>query len=151
MDFTVITCSALVIFAGIAIAIQPAVNAGLAAKTGLPPALIINSIVVLIATILAYYYVVFTNPRQTMSFFPEATPWYLYLGGIGGFIVIITTAWVFPILGAGFALALLVLGQGVAALAIDHFGFLGMAVRTATPERLLGLLCMVAGVVLLRK
>src|SRR5512143_2482453 len=107
--------------AGIAASFQAAANAGLAARTGLGAALVVNTIVVLIGTL-----VFFSASGARATFFPAATPWSLYIGGFCGFAIILAAAFVFPRIGAGPAVALMVLGQGAAALAIDHFGLMGI-------------------------
>ena len=131
--------------AGIATALQSAINAGLAARIGLGAALIVNTIVVLLGTIVFY---AGAGPRG--AFFPPGTPWYLYLGGLCGFTVILSLAYVFPRIGAGVTIAVLVLGQGVAALAIDHFGLLGMPREPITLARVAGLTLACCGVALMR-
>ena len=72
-------------------------------------------------------------------------------GGCGGFTVIASITFAFPRLGAATALALMVLGQGVMALVIDHFGLWGMRAVPVTAPRLLGVACLVAGMLLLRR
>ena len=54
-------------------------------------------------------------------------------------------------MGAATALALMVLGQGVMALVIDHHGLWGMRPVPVTAPRLLGVACLVAGMLLLRR
>jgi transporter family-2 protein len=131
--------------AGAATSLQSAANAGLASRIGLSAALVVNTLVVLLGTVLFYS---FSGPRG--SFFPPNTPWYLYLGGICGFIVILSLAFVFPRIGAGVTIAILVLGQGAAALAIDHYGFLGMPKEPVTLARVAGMALVCGGVALMR-
>ncbi|MBI3817268.1 MAG: DMT family transporter [Planctomycetes bacterium] len=146
-DFILLFCCAIA--AGVAVTIQPALNAALATKTALPHALIVNTMVVLACTIC--YYIYYKLGGGGGAFFPGNAAWYLYIGGVGGFIVILTTAYVFPRIGVAYAIALLVLGQGVAALAVDHYGFLGMARREFSPARAAGIALVAGGIVLLRK
>jgi transporter family-2 protein len=72
------------------------------------------------------------------------------MGGLCGFTVILSLAFVFPKIGAAVAIALLVLGQGASALLIDHFGLLGLPTEPTTLARVGGLLLVAVGVVLLR-
>lgn len=131
--------------AGAAAAFQAAANAGLAARAGLGPALVLNASVVLAGT-LAFFLA--SGARAT--FFPAGTPASLYVGGLCGFVIILAAAFVLPRIGAGTAVALMVLGQGAAALAIDHFGLLGLASTPISWARVGGFALIVAGVVLLR-
>jgi transporter family-2 protein len=74
-----------------------------------------------------------------------------YVGGFCGLFVIASLTFAFPRVGAGVALALMVLGQGAMALAIDHYGLWGMRVTPASASRLLGVACLVGGMVLMRR
>lgn len=132
--------------AGVATAMQAAANGGLAARTGLGAALVLNTCIVLAGT-LAFF--VASGSRGT--FFPAGTPWFYYVGGFCGFAVILAAAFVLPRIGAGAAVALMVLGQGIAALAIDHFGMMGVSREPVSLTRLGGFALLVAGVALLRR
>lgn len=55
-----------------------------------------------------------------------------------------------PRLGAATTLALVVAGQMLGALIFDQVGLLGVPQHAATPGRLLGAACVVAGVLLIR-
>ena len=132
--------------AGAATAFQGAANAGLAARIGLGAALVINTCIVLVGA-LAFFVASGARP----VFFPAGTPWSLYIGGPCGFAVILAAAFVFPRIGAGPAVALMVLGQGIAALAIDHYGLMGLAREAVSLSRILGFALIVAGVALLRR
>jgi transporter family-2 protein len=131
--------------AGVATSLQSAANAGLSLRIGLGAALVLNTLVVLVGTVIFY-----VCSGRYGTFFPSGTPWYLYIGGICGFIVILSLAFVFPKIGAGVTIAILVLGQGAAALAIDHFGLLGMPKEPVTLARAAGLLLACSGVALMR-
>jgi transporter family-2 protein len=131
--------------AGGATALQAAANAGLSSRIGLAAALLVNTAIVLVGTLVLYFA---RGPRG--SFFPSGAPWILYLGGVYGFVIIVSLAFVFPRIGAAVAIALVVLGQSSAALAIDHFGLMGMPQEPVTLVRLVGLLLVGGGVALLR-
>jgi len=132
--------------AGVATTVQAAANAGLAGRAGLGAALIVNTSIVL-----AGAFVFFFASGARATFFPAGTPWYLYVGGLCGFVVILAAAFVLPRIGAGTAVALMVLGQGAAALAMDHFGLMGLAREPVSLARVGGFALIVAGVVLLRR
>ena len=138
--------AALAVCAGIASTLQSAANAGLSQRTGLPSALVVNTSIVMLAT-LAFLLVRGAPPL----FFPPGTSWSLYSGGFCGFLIILILAFVFPKIGAALAIALVVLGQSVAALVIDHYGFLGMPRDPVTVSRVAGLALVAAGIVLLRQ
>ena len=142
---TSIAFALIAAIAGAATVIQSAANAGLAARIGLAPALLVNTAIVLFGT-LAFYFS--RGPHQV--FFAAGTPWTLYAGGVCGFLVILSLAFVFPKIGAAVAIALVVLGQGAAALAIDHYGWMGMPVQPITAARVAGLLLVGGGIALIR-
>ncbi len=131
--------------AGAATAFQAAANAGLSSRIGLGAALVVNTVIVLLASLIFYI-----ARGQFGSVFPAGTPWILYLGGVCGFLIILSLAFVFPKVGAAVAIALVVLGQGAGALAIDHFGLMGMPREPVTLLRVAGLLLVGGGVVLIR-
>jgi transporter family-2 protein len=56
-----------------------------------------------------------------------------------------------PRLGVATTIALVVAGQMLAAVALDHYGLLGVPVRPVNAWRGLGAALLVAGVVLLRR
>jgi transporter family-2 protein len=62
----------------------------------------------------------------------------------------VVVAYVFPKIGAAWAIALVVLGQSSAAFAIDHYGWLGMPKDPTTVSRIAGLVFVALGVGLLR-
>lgn len=137
--------AALAISAGAAVALQGATNQGLMKATGIGPALIVNTLVVLAGSI-----VLWLATGAKTAFVPAGTPWTLYLGGVFGFVVVATIAFVFPRLGAAYAIALVVCGQCLAALVIDHYGLIGMPASPITPARVIGVALVVGGVAVLR-
>jgi transporter family-2 protein len=137
--------TSLAIAAGAAAAIQSAANAGLKSYIGLGGALVINTAVVLIATI-----VLWLATGANTTFFPKDAPWTLYIGGLCGFATIAALALAFPQMGAAWAIAMMVLGQGVAALVIDHFGLMGMPRDPVTATRLVGIALLALGIVVVR-
>jgi transporter family-2 protein len=129
--------------ARMAAAFQAAANAGPSSRIGLGAALVVNTSIVLLGSLALYF-----ARASHGSFFPSGAPWSLYIGGACGFVIILSLAFVFPKIGG--AIALVVLGQGVAALAIDHFGLMGMPQEPITLTRVVGLLLVGGGVALIR-
>ncbi len=125
------------------IAIQPALNADVARRIGTPVGAAFMSI--LISFSLSAVYLLVT--RQT---FPIATlaavPWYLWFGGVIGFLFVIGALSVAPFLGGALLFASLVLGQMVAAVIADRFGIGGYPVQPISLWRIGGVVLVVAGV-----
>jgi len=140
-----IVFAALAVAAGVAAAMQAATNAGLSKSAGLGPALVLNTVIVLIAAIALW-----AAMGATTTFFPAGASWTLYLGGLFGFVIIASLAFVFPKIGAAYAVALMVGGQCVAALTVDHFGLMGMPRDPLTMQRVIGVALVVAGAVVMR-
>jgi transporter family-2 protein len=77
-----------------------------------------------------------------------AAPWWSFIGGVIVAFYVFTITFLAPRLGVGTAIALVVTGQVLAALAIDHFGLLRSPTFVLTPSRLIGGALMIAGVFL---
>jgi len=135
----------LAVAAGVAAAMQAATNAGLSRAAGLGPALVVNTLVVLTGAIALW-----AAMGAKTTFVPAGSSWTLYLGGVFGFVIIASLAIVFPRIGAAYAIALMVGGQCVAALVIDHFGLMGMPRDPLTVQRVIGVALVAAGAMVLR-
>ena len=135
----------LALAAGIAVAVQAASNSGLRAQTGLGPALLVNTTIVMIGSVILWLAL-----GAKTGFFPAGATWPLYLGGVCGFIIIATLAFAFPRLGAAWGVAIMVLGQCAAALVIDHYGLLGMPHDPISARRLVGMALVAGGVAIVR-
>jgi transporter family-2 protein len=74
-----------------------------------------------------------------------------YLGGliVATYVVMITI--LVPRIGVGTAIGLIVTGQVICAVTIDHFGFFNVAVRTISLTRVAGMLLLVGGIYLVMK
>lgn len=78
----------------------------------------------------------------------SAAPVYSYLGGlvIAVYVVVITI--ITPRIGVGSAIGLIVTGQILCAVLIDHFGLMHVATRPADIKRIAGVLMMIGGIYL---
>ena len=80
-----------------------------------------------------------------------AAPWWAWGAGILGGLYIAASAAFGPVIGGATFLALIVAGQMVAALALDHYGLLGFPVRPLDAWRIGGALLVIAGMFLLAR
>lgn len=78
-------------------------------------------------------------------------PWWALAGGALGALYVASSTVLGPRLGVALLTALVVAGQMLAALAIDHYGWLGFQQNPVTLTRLAGAVLIVAGVVLLSR
>lgn len=135
----------LAVVAGVAASLQASTNSRLAQSAGLGPALVMNTSIVLMGTILFWW----ANGGGT-TFFPAGASATHYLGGLYGFTVIASAAFLFPRLGAAWTVALMVLGQSLSALFIDYHGMFGLPVVPMSPQRIAGVILVALGVAVFR-
>ncbi len=73
-------------------------------------------------------------------------PWYALGAGALGLIVIAAMSYMVPRVGVAPAVVLIVAGQLLVSVGLDHYGLLGAHPRTLDPTRALGLLLVFIGV-----
>jgi bacterial/archaeal transporter family-2 protein len=78
------------------------------------------------------------------------TPWWVWMGGLLGAFYVLGSVVSAPKLGAATLVAVVLAGQTVASLAVDHYGWVGFKEDPVTPGRLAGVALVVAGVALVR-
>lgn len=78
------------------------------------------------------------------------SPWWVWTGGILGVVVVLVSLGLVNRLGAAFLFALMVVGQMLASMVIDHFGLFGVSEHAVSPLRVLGVMLLLAGVMLIR-
>lgn len=78
-------------------------------------------------------------------------PWYAWSGGVFGGAFILLVILLLPSLGAATLFALVIAGQVLAAVTLDHFGAFGLAPHPVNVARLAGAALLIAGVVLIRE
>ncbi|SER82522.1 transporter family-2 protein [Propionibacterium cyclohexanicum] len=77
-------------------------------------------------------------------------PWWMWLGGLLGALVVAGNAWLVPHLGTGLTVMVVLLGQMGGSILIDSLGLLGTPRRPLSPARIAGLVTMVVGVVIIK-
>jgi transporter family-2 protein len=75
-----------------------------------------------------------------------AVPWYAYTSGILGLIIVGTLAYSATRLGLVAAFTIFVSIQFAVGALVDHFGWMGSAVRPLTASRLAGMAVVLAGI-----
>jgi transporter family-2 protein len=139
----------LALVAGVFLPVQAATNAAMRTYAGRPEwAALVNFGVGLVG--LFAWVVVTRAPWPTAAAMARA-PWWSWTGGFMGAFYVSAVVLLTPRLGIGTTLALTLAGQMGGALLIDHFGAMGLAVRTITMPRVIGAGLLVAGVVLMRR
>ena len=79
------------------------------------------------------------------------THWTVWTAGLLGAFYVTAVIILAPRLGATLTFGLVVAGQLVMALVMDHFGLLGVPMQVITWQRLAGIVLITAGVVLIRR
>ena len=131
---------------GMGIPITAALNAGLGQHVGSPAAsaILFGVGFVMTALVLAF------AGLPAGGAFTNVSPW-SYLAAFGVVFYVLSVTWSAPRIGVGNAIFFVLLGQLIAAAAIDHFALFGAARTTLTPQRAIGLVVMAIGVYLAKK
>jgi transporter family-2 protein len=102
-------------------------------------ALTIVSLVVAIVTIL-----IFPNSAN-LGHLPGPSKWYLYLGGALGVIILASTIFLVPKIGAAETFTAIIVGQLAVAVVVDHFGLMSVPIVEVTLVRVAGIALVAVG------
>jgi transporter family-2 protein len=138
---------AAVVMGGL-LSVQPLINARAAASLGHPIygtmfSVFVSTLTMLVAALSLRL------PLPNLKALAWSPAW-TWTGGVIGAFVVLTALTATPRLGAATTVMLFITGQMTAALILDHNGWLGVPVHPIDLPRILGVLCLVAGVVLIR-
>jgi len=138
----------LAIAAGFCLPTQAGINAQLNLYTRSPVLAATVSFAVGTVALIAYALVTRT-PLPPLAA-AAGQPWWIWSGGfLGAFFVAVVVVLV-PKLGATTMLGLILAGQLLASLFLDHFGLIGYAVHPISAGRLIGVALLATGVLLIR-
>jgi bacterial/archaeal transporter family-2 protein len=139
---------ATVVLVGALLAVQPLLNARVAGAAGHPIYGALFSVAVSTLTMLAGA-LLLRLPLPDLRAV-GAQPAWAWSGGIIGAFVVLTALTATPRLGAATTVMLFIAGQLACSLVLDQNGWLGVPMHPIDLPRALGVLCLVAGVVLIR-
>ena len=138
----------LALGAGVSVATQQVLNGSLRTALGSPAwAGLISYAGGLLAMIVA---VIALGERVPSWKTVVDVPWYAWSGGVFGAAFILLAILLLPSLGAATLFALVIAGQVLAAVTLDHFGAFGLTPHPVGAARLAGAVLLIAGVVLIR-
>ena len=140
---------AVALFVGALLPIQAALNSKMGKTINNPIAAAFISFVV--GTIALCFYLLITKQSFYFQTAYKQAPWYAWLGGLLGTFYVAASIIILPRLGVALTFSLVIFGQLLIALIMDHFGVLGVEIRTINFYRILGVLFLIAGVVLIRR
>ncbi|KAJ3066979.1 hypothetical protein HDU98_009781 [Podochytrium sp. JEL0797] len=130
---------------GVALTFQGAITAKLGAVVG--PSLATLQVFCLSATCCTIFFLIDSKGGQNVDFSNGATtPWYGYLGGFAGPIVVFSYALCIPVMGASLFFVINVSLQLVTALLLDNFGWLSIPQKAVTTGGIVGICIVLASV-----
>jgi transporter family-2 protein len=80
----------------------------------------------------------------------RSAPWWNWVGGPLGALIVLAGAALTPRLGAAAFIALVVGGQLLCSVLLDHFALMGLPEQSITPGRVFGAILVVAGVLCIK-
>lgn len=139
----------LALLTGALIPIQAATNAAFSKSVG--SAYLAGLMVFIVGLLCVILFLLISRASLPAPKQLAAAPLYSYLGGIivATYVIMITI--LVPRIGVGTAIGLIVTGQIICAVAIDHFGLFNVPIRAADLTRIAGILLMMGGVYLVMK
>jgi len=99
---------------------------------------------------LLFYVLVLRIPWPAMKIVYNS-PWWIWTGGLLGAFLVAVTVILAPELGAATMMAIMIAGQIMAGVILDHFGLVGYEEHPANIWRCLGAVLLVTGVVIIKK
>ncbi|MDO9588677.1 MAG: DMT family transporter [Brevundimonas sp.] len=137
-----------VVLGGAATALQAPTNAKMMGAVGSPVNAAFVSFAVGTAALGILAVLLQTRPDMAAS---RALPWYAWVGGLYGAIFVVAAAWGVPRLGVATTIILMVAGQLLLSVVLDHFGAMGMPKQPISWGRVAGVAMVLAGVLMVRR
>ncbi len=137
-----------VVLAGGATALQAPTNARLMGAVGSPVNAAFVSFAIGTAALGIVAMILQARPDVSAA---RALPWYVWIGGLYGAIFVVAAAWGVPRLGVALTITLMVAGQLLVGLILDHFGAFGQPRHPISWGRAAGVALVLAGVIMVRR
>ncbi len=137
-----------VILAGGATALQAPTNAKLMGAVGSPVNAAFVSFAIGTAALGIIAMILQAKPDVAAA---RALPWYVWIGGLYGAIFVVAAAWGVPRLGVALTITLMVAGQLLVGLVLDHLGAFGQPQQPISWGRAAGVALVLAGVLMVRR
>lgn len=132
---------------GAMISTQPPLNAILARAIG--SSLGATGISIFVAFLCISAVLLVTGAGEVSRAF--SVPWWVYLAGVVGAIFVGAGVVIAPVTGALVFFVCVIAGQLIGSTIADHLGAFGLAVREATPTRILGILLVLGGAIMVSR
>jgi transporter family-2 protein len=137
-----------VVLGGAATALQAPTNAKMMTAVGSPVNAAFVSFAVGTAALGILAVILQSRPDMAAA---RALPAYAWVGGLYGAIFVVAAAWGVPRLGVATTIILMVAGQLLLSVLLDHFGAMGMPKQPVSWGRVAGVGLVVAGVLMVRR
>jgi len=137
-----------VVLAGGATAMQAPTNARLMTAVGSPVNAAFVSFAIGTAVLGLLALMMQSRPDLTAA---RALPWYAWIGGVYGVVFVVAATWAVPRMGVATTVTLMVAGQLIVSLVLDHFGAFGVPKQPINLGRIAGIGLVIAGVILARR
>ena len=138
----------LAVLAGISVPTQAGINAQLSIWTKSP--VLASTISFAVGTLTLVIYALSTRIPLPLLASASNHPWWIWVGGMLGAFFVTATIILVSKLGATTMVALILAGQLVASLLLDHFGWLGYPLHPISLGRVAGVLLLCGGVWLIK-
>ena len=139
----------IALLAGMMMPAQGAINSKLATYVQSPVLSAFISFAV--GTVALFLYIIFSGVSLGQLAGAKQAPIISWTGGLLGAFFVTAVILAVPRLGVAMTFSLVILGQMLITLPIDHAGFLGVAVKEINLPRIIGVFLIVCGVILIRR
>jgi bacterial/archaeal transporter family-2 protein len=133
---------------GAVLPMQAAINARLAKTAGSPVMAAFISFAV--GTIALMFFLIIAGQFK-LGFISAHSPWWIWTGGLLGTFFVAGIVVLLPRLGVVLSFSLVLAGQMFAAILIDQFGWMGLAIKEISAGKIIGSVLLIIGVILIRK
>lgn len=139
----------LAFIAGAVLPIQVALNAKMGKAVHDPVYAAFISFVV--GSIALFIYLLLTRVELNQITNASSVHWSVWLGGVLGGFYVAAVIVLLPQIGLALTFGLVVAGQLILSLFLDHFGLMGVPVHHINWQRIVGIVLIITGVVIIRK
>lgn len=137
------------IVAGLLLPVQAGLNARMARHIGHP--VFATTVSFFVGTIaLITYSIAARLPTDQLRNYTQAS-WAEWIPGLLGAFYVAATVILVPKLGAALTFALIIAGQMIISVILDHYGLVGLTVKELNAGRVIGIVLLIVGFILVRK
>lgn len=143
-----VVAALIILLSGVLLSVQSPINATLSRAVGSPVNAALISFLVGTVSLAVVAGALRAEPNLTAV---RELPWWAWCGGMCGAVFVAGAAYAAPRIGVATMLTLGIASQLLAAVAIDHFGALGVAQRAISAGRVMGVVLVIIGATLVRR